>query len=197
MSIELHHLQAALSLRPAERITEPVGKQASVAAVVLPSLELLFIRRSEHPGDPWSGHVAFPGGKQDPEDATPRAAAIRETQEEVGLDLSSATFLGPLDEIATFNQLPRMVIRPFVFALDAPPVLAPNEEVRSTHPLALTHLLSGHGRGEFTLKWGGRNVQLPCVDFDGVRLWGLTLQVVDGLLNRIDGRGVGLARPRQ
>ena len=197
MSIELHHLEAALSHRPPERIHEPTGREASVAAVVLPTLELLFIRRAEHPGDPWSGHVAFPGGKQEPSDPSARAAAIRETHEEVGLDLSTATFLGALDEIATFNQLPRMVIRPFVFFLDAPPRLAPNEEVRSTHPLAISRLLAGEGRGEFTLKWGGRDVQLPCVDFDGVRLWGLTLQVVDGLLHRIDGRGVGLVRPRQ
>ena len=51
--------------------------------------EILFIRRAARQGDRWTGHVAFPGGKRDPDDASDRAAAERETREEVGLDLAT------------------------------------------------------------------------------------------------------------
>ena len=72
---------------------EPVTVEAAVAAVLRErpgELELLFIRRAEHADDPWSGDLAFPGGRIDPEDAGPREAAIRETLEELQLDLREA-----------------------------------------------------------------------------------------------------------
>ena len=60
---------------------------------------LLFIRRAINPNDPWSGNVAFPGGKQDPDDGDDdERTAMRETQEEVGLDLHSWRRLGRLTE---------------------------------------------------------------------------------------------------
>ncbi|NNL85157.1 MAG: NUDIX domain-containing protein, partial [Myxococcales bacterium] len=49
--------------------------------------EVLFIERARHPDDPWSGHMALPGGRLDPVDASLRAAAERETREEVGVEL--------------------------------------------------------------------------------------------------------------
>lgn len=55
--------------------------------------EVLFIKRASRVGDRWTGHVALPGGKRDPEDADDRAAAIRETSEEVGLDLTTEDYL--------------------------------------------------------------------------------------------------------
>src|SRR5688572_28899501 len=75
------------------RILTPTAKHAAVAAVLHEPgeghPELLFIERAEHPLDPWSGHMAFPGGRVDPGDPGPRHAAERETLEEVGLDLAS------------------------------------------------------------------------------------------------------------
>ncbi len=65
------------------------GRIAAVAMVFSPRLdgamELLMIRRASAPDDPWSGHMAFPGGHQDPEDDTPLDTALRETQEEINL----------------------------------------------------------------------------------------------------------------
>ena len=65
---------------------------------------LLFIRRAINPRDPWSGNVAFPGGKQDPDDGDDdERTAMRETQEEVGLDLHSWRRLGRLTEDKTIR----------------------------------------------------------------------------------------------
>jgi hypothetical protein len=88
-----------------------------------------------------------------------------------------------------------MVIRPFVFAVDAlRPALTPNREVAGVLWRPLDALLAGEGRATMLHRRQDQSWTLPCVDFDGVRLWGLTLMVIDGLLDRIDGRGVGLAR---
>ena len=76
--------------------------RAAVAVVLGPTpegLQLLFIERAQHPDDPWSGHIAFPGGRIEADDPSPRAAAERETLEEVGLDLSNAEYWGRVDDL--------------------------------------------------------------------------------------------------
>jgi 8-oxo-dGTP pyrophosphatase MutT (NUDIX family) len=63
-------------------------------------LELLFIRRAEHEADPWSGQMGFPGGRAEAGDTDLKQTAIRETLEEIGIDLArDGAFLGPLDEV--------------------------------------------------------------------------------------------------
>lgn len=176
---------------------EGAVRHAAVAAIVLPNLELLFMRRAEFAGDPWSGHVSFPGGRVEPDDASPRDAAIRETREEVGVDLAGAELLGELDVVAPISGLARMAIHPFVFALDHEPELRLNREVQSVHRAGIDALLRDEGRGPMSHTWRGANVTLPRVDFDGVRLWGLTLRMVDDLLDRLDGQGIGLDRLRR
>ena len=109
------------------------SKRAAVAVVVhdAPSgPALLFIERARHPGDPWSGQMAFPGGRVDPDDADARAAAERETLEEVGLSLAGAERLGRLDDLnAGVRLVAPLVLSAFVYRIDAPPPLALNYEV--------------------------------------------------------------------
>ena len=167
---------------------------AAVAAVLLPDLDVLFMRRADYDGDPWSGHVSFPGGRVEASDASPLAGAMRETWEELGLSLEDAEVLGELDPVAPVSGLPSLTIHAFVFSLQRQPDFSLNREVASVHRWPLEALLADEGRGPMTYRWAGTDHVLPCVDFDGVRLWGLTLRIVDDLLDRLDGRGIGLDR---
>ena len=178
--------------RPAQPAEAP--KRAAVAAIFTRNLDLVFIRRAEFPGDPWSGHIAFPGGQVEVRDPSPLHAAIRETEEEIGVDLRGAECLGPLDHVAPVSGLRPIAIEPFVFYVDAEPIFQPNAEVQSVHRVPLARLLHSEGRGRMPYHWQGRARQLPCIELDGLCLWGLTLRAVDDLLHRLDGRGMGLDR---
>ncbi|MEN9785828.1 MAG: hypothetical protein RLZZ299_1092 [Pseudomonadota bacterium] len=172
----------------------PGARKAAVAAVVGPDGSLLFIRRAERVGDPWSGHIAFPGGRHEPGDADTRATAIRETHEEIGLDLSGAACLGVLRTLRSPFRVTRhaMDVVPWVFRVDAwPAAFVRSEEVASVHRVPLARLLAGDGRATFPWE-GPEGVRpLPCVDLDGHRLWGMTLKAVDDLLARLRAAGEG------
>lgn len=82
------------------------GSTRAAVAMILrkasAGLEMLFIERAAHERDPWSGHLAFPGGKVE-QGEKPRQAAERETIEEIGLDLNGSVYLGQLADIAGAN----------------------------------------------------------------------------------------------
>jgi 8-oxo-dGTP pyrophosphatase MutT (NUDIX family) len=166
----------------------PLGRflsRAAVAAVAQGTalgVELLFIRRAERDGDRWSGHMAFPGGRVERSDADALHAAVRETREEIALDLTrGATLLGPLSQVPTLEHgrpLP-MVIEPFVFLLDAappPPVLS--DEVQEVVWVPLDFFRDASHRG--TLPW--RGMKMPCYYWEKRPIWGLTLRMVDELV---------------
>lgn len=103
----------------------PRSKPVDSAPVPPPSNkwvpEVLFIKRTSRNGDRWSGHVALPGGKRDPEDESDKATADRETLEEVGIDLNKdAYYVGPLDQRllkTSWGQVVLMTLCPFVYVL--------------------------------------------------------------------------------
>lgn len=179
---------------PSKTIHRPEARQAGVAAVFTHQMDLLFISRAERQGDPWSGQISFPGGHHEAGDADLRETAMRESMEELGLDLSNAEVLGQLDDLGTVRHLPARVVQPWAFLVPEIAQLTPNYEVASVHRASLVDLVDGVGRGTMPLVFKGSEYTLPKVDFDGKQLWGMTLQMVDDLLNRLDGRGVGLDR---
>jgi 8-oxo-dGTP pyrophosphatase MutT (NUDIX family) len=126
---DLEQLSAALARNTPELIA-PEGKREAAVAMVLARRvagpEVLLIERARHEADPWSGHMAFPGGRVDPGDPSARAAAERETFEEVGLDLSAATLLGRLDDLPGRGAAPEhgMVISGHVYWVDEPAELS-------------------------------------------------------------------------
>lgn len=174
-----------LTLPPAWPEPEGLRSRAAVAVVVGPDEDLLFIRRAERPGDPWSGDMAFPGGRAEPIDPSPRHTAERETMEEVGLDLRDADYLGALRIQRSPLRDPALGfgIFPFVYRVPRwPASFAPSEEVAAVHRFALPRFLAREGRGEFRYTGWGQDRVLPCVDLDGTRIWGLTLRMLDDLV---------------
>ena len=128
----------------AEEVDAP--RRAAVAVVLSGAADapqVLFIERAEHEGDPWSGHMAFPGGRVEPDDPSLRYAAERETLEEVGLSLVGARPLGRLDDLEGRHAGRRsgLVISAHVYHVPDPGILRPNYEVQQTFwfPLADLH----------------------------------------------------------
>ena len=81
-------------------------------------LEIFVIKRAEKGGDPWSGHMALPGGREEPGDTDAYDTARRETLEEVGIDIARGRLLGRLDDIGPRRTGGRLVVSTVVVALD-------------------------------------------------------------------------------
>jgi len=166
-----------------------VGTDVPRAAVALVlrdgasgGIELLFIRRAEHEKDPWSGHVGFPGGRAEPGDADLEATAVRETQEETGLDLArDGEPLGPLDEVKALarGRPVDLVIAPFVFRLRRRLDGTPSHEVVSLHWLPLERLLAPETRSTLQYQYEETVLELPCLRIEGLVIWGLTYRMFD------------------
>ena len=114
----------------------PAGERRAAVAVILrehaQGPEILFIRRAERNGDPWSGHMAFPGGHLDDVDATLTDTAVRETREEIGLDLERhGRLLGRIvhQDASPPSRPNGMLVAPFVFELDHTPQFELSDEV--------------------------------------------------------------------
>lgn len=144
--------------------------------------EVFFIRRAEHPNDPWSGHMAFPGGRQDERDATLLHTAMRETREEVGLDLSSgAEHIGQLDDLQAIarGKPQETVIRPFVFEVDREwPIRVEEREVAEALWTPLLPLYRGEVDTIRPYQWHGTQIDFPAYDVEGRIVWGLTYQML-------------------
>ncbi len=183
---DVERLRTILAGRAPAHIEDEGAKQAAVAVILRlvagDEVELLLIRRAERPGDHWSGHMAFPGGRAEPEDADLRATAARETREEVGLDLDlHGELLGPLDQ-----QWPRtgrgLVVSPWVWLLKAPDVaLTPNAEVAQAIWTPLGPMLRGETRTEYPFRWNGMDVRLPGYKVEEHTVWGMTHRMLDSL----------------
>jgi 8-oxo-dGTP pyrophosphatase MutT (NUDIX family) len=180
-------VRLALAARFPARVEEDVDHRAAVAVILRegpPGLELLFIRRAEHPHDPWSGQMAFPGGRAEPGDGDLRFTAERETLEEIHLDLAQdGEFLGRLDEVRAMagGRPMNLAITPHVFRLHRAAELQLSDEVTSVHWLGLDDLLGPARRSQLDYVHQGGTLQLPCLRVDDVVIWGLTYRMFSSL----------------
>jgi 8-oxo-dGTP pyrophosphatase MutT (NUDIX family) len=144
--------------------------------------EVLFIERAQREGDPWSGHMACPGGRIDPGDESERAAAERETLEEVGIDLRGAEVLGRLDDMRGHPAAGRrpLVISAFVYEAGADARLALNHEVRAAFWFPLADLHHPERQVEYPRRWAGRRFPGILVgEPDRHIVWGLTYRFLE------------------
>ncbi|KAJ2783124.1 hypothetical protein H4R18_001872 [Coemansia javaensis] len=130
-------------------LVQALDAQLAQAEAARERAQVLFIQRARYPGDPWSGHIGFPGGKREPGDGSDRATAERETLEELGVGLRDArafAYLGSLDDVraATLLRGPLMVVSPHVYLLHTPaaaPALRPSPEVAAARWIDFAELL--------------------------------------------------------
>ena len=167
-------------------------RQAAVAIIMRPGAtgeEMLFIKRAEKEGDPWSGHMAFPGGHRDAIDNSLKDAAMRETMEEIALDLSDSQYLGALDHqhAQPRGRVLDMLIAPHVFEITGDPVFNPNYEVDEVVWAPLAAMAKNEIHDYETMPMAGT----PTI-FNGYRLagghfvWGLTYRILKTFFTTLD-----------
>lgn len=198
----LDRLRAALPDLPRTLVVpdEPGRIHAAVALVFRqrPStpVELLLIKRAEHPRDPWSGHMALPGGRMEDEDAHLLATAARETWEETGVELprvADERFLGILPRVAPSSRLiPRVAVTPHLFLVDAGTVArAASPEVERIRWITLEELTHPDTLDEIEVELPGGGRRFPGYRFAEDMVWGLTYRILTDFLDRLDMNGAG------
>lgn len=159
------------------------GKLAGVSVIIDAGdkARTLLIKRAERTGDPWSGQVAFPGGKMQGGDGSVLHTAIRETLEEVGVDLArNAEFLGYLGSFRT--HVGSMGVVPSVFKLKARVKVTPNEEVSDFKWVAFESFLERGSASTFSFEARDARLEMPAYRVEGYVIWGLTFRIIESLL---------------
>ena len=167
-------------------------RQAAVAIVVKAGgsgIELLFIKRAEFEGDPWSGHMSFPGGHRDATDQGLREAAERETFEEIGLRLANGEYCGALSHQRTFGRgnRPGTLVAPFVYITDQDNDFRLSSEVDAVVWGSLEGMVEGS-----LLASEDRLVNGQPTKFNGYNLgvnrfvWGLTFRTLQEFFKVLD-----------
>jgi len=179
-------IRSSLGDRPGESIdTKPLAGSAAVALILAGpdrDLNLCFIRRADREGDPWSGHMAFPGGRADRSDPTHLAVAERETIEEVGITLAPSALIGALPQmpIRRGGTDTGMALSSFVYYIG--PELVPfslNHEVADAYWIRLSHLWDAGNSTPLGLVSGGAAFNYPAIRYRENIIWGLSYRVLE------------------
>jgi 8-oxo-dGTP pyrophosphatase MutT (NUDIX family) len=178
--------------RPAPDMAEATT-WAAVALLLQPrrdDLYLLFIHRAHHPQDPWSGHMAFPGGRRDPEDTDLRVTIHRETKEEVGIDLDDhGEYLGRLASIQAMarGRPISMNVTPFVYLISSEARPSPDPvEVQDTIWVPLSFMQQNDIETLVPRPMpGGEAIEVPALVYGGKTIWGLTYRMLRNFLELI------------
>lgn len=166
-----------------------VGRMEAAVALVIRAgtdLDVLLIKRAEHEHDPWSGHMALPGGRWEPGDLGLQHTATRETLEETGVDLRTAGVqLGRLEEVQPANpKLPIERIAPFAFAV--PPeteAIVASHELDSVHWVPIDLLAHSETASTTRIHFSGFSRTFPSYHVVGEHVWGLTHRILTGFLD--------------
>lgn len=143
--------------------------------------ELLFIERAQREGDPWSGQMAFPGGRRERRDPHLAATASRETLEEVGLALGDP--VARLDDFSGSRnpRVPPLVVAPYVYYVPERPKLQINHEVASTVWIPIDWMLHDDSAIEYRFERPEFSGLFPAIEYQGYVVWGLTYRILTNL----------------
>ncbi len=188
--LKLTSIANSLAKQSPEIQTLSKRDNAAVAMILregVTSPEVLFIIRAEHDQDPWSGNIAFPGGRLNSAEETPQQAAERETYEELALSLSQARYLGRLNDL--YGSTLPVLVSCFVYQLLEPTKLQLNHEVAATFWCPLAKLLEPerHQQREFFYSGVGRSH--PVVELlepHQPLLWGITYRLIRNFFERCE-----------
>ena len=193
---DVRRLRAALARRPGVAIDASDGSRrlAAIALVLKPGAvgdpELLMIKRAEAEGDPWSGHIACPGGRMDPGDHDLEQTAIRETWEETGVDLArDGRVLGALDDISPRTAvLPPIIVRPFIAVVKPEIDIVQSSEVAEAFwvPLAALRERARWGTALISVRGYGER-EVTVFRHGEYTVWGLTERVLRQFLTYLEG----------
>ena len=181
MPFELERFFDACDGAPLKPLTE--SRCAAVALIFVDGAdghELCFVKRQVYPGDPWSGQMALPGGKRNPEDTTPHDVARREAFEEVGVTLSDADLVGMMPRMTAGAGGVRepLPVYPVLYRLHGPgPRITIGDELAEGHWISLRHLWNRENWS--SMEWRGG-------EFAGIQhgervIWGFTLSLLTRL----------------
>jgi len=191
---QLQHIRHKLAHRqPPPPPSLDASAQAAVALLLqsrAEGLHLLFIHRAHHPRDPWSGHMAFPGGRKNPEDADLCITIHREVKEEVGIDLDSqGEYLGRLAELQAMSRgrLVSMTVTPFIYLIAPDAELQPSPaEVQDTIWVPMEFILQDVAeslvRQPIT---DSITIEVPALLYGGKTIWGMTYRMLREFLELI------------
>lgn len=161
--------------------------QAAVAMILnegARGLEVCFIRRAERVGDPWSGQVAFPGGRASAADPDAFAVAERETWEEIGMTLKPEHRVGalPMRNVERNVKRQGLTLWPFVYYVGAEQRASATArlplEVASVFWVPIGHLFDHQHVTELEYPMGVTASTFPGIQFGEHVIWGLTLRVL-------------------
>lgn len=184
---------SSTSLNASKKWYRALSQRAGVCIIVCEHPELgpalLMIQRAIHEGDPWSGQMAFPGGKHDTNDVHITATALRELSEELAIDATPLTRFGRLSDILARPYRPMkkpMVVTPILFESSVVKLNPqPNHEVADVLWIPLT-LFKPQNRQQMQWNKNGLQMQLPCYTYRDKKIWGLSLMMIDELLSALD-----------
>ena len=162
-------------------------KQAAVTVLIrehLSGLEILIIKRAEHPRDPWSGHLALPGGRADATDRNLIHTAAREMSEEVGIELDLETsFIGLLPQLFPVNALlPKIEITPLIALAPAEFSLQPNYEIATAFWMPINELQRTGKSATYRYQHGEAIIKYPAYPSPHGEIWGITMKILSDFL---------------
>ena len=173
-------LDPELWIKAGVKATKPAAVLVPVVARPEPTV-LLTLRTPELKSH--SGQVAFPGGRIDPTDASPLAAALREAQEEIGLDAEFVEPIGYLDLYLTFSGFR---ILPLVARVDPDYRIKINpSEVADAFEVPLDFLMTPGNHQRLKREWQGIERQYYAMPFKDRYIWGVTAGILRNLYDRI------------